>query len=191
MVTRAPEKVTHTRALEPKPWRVTIKVARSPSGVVAGSVALNVSSGVLTTHHQETVGGGARMMQAPAGPLFRPELQCGQLTSTGGFRSTTPDRASAFVHPTRYGTGGSDCRLWLGGVLEAGGCSWVGCSGGFGAGCAQLVARGFCGSWLGPLCAQGLVSGYRCAGARIILSPAVGTRILVYGTLECRSERFT
>ncbi len=73
VVTRAPKNVIHTRALDPKPCRVTMRVTRSPSGVVIGSVALNVSSGVLTTHHQET-GCGTRMVQAVGGPLVRLEL---------------------------------------------------------------------------------------------------------------------
>jgi hypothetical protein len=57
-------------------------------------------------------------------PQLHRMLSCGQWISIGGSRSTTSDRASAFVYPTRYGTGGSDCCLWLGGVLGASGCSW-------------------------------------------------------------------
>jgi hypothetical protein len=43
-------------------------VACSPSGVKVGSVALNISYGVLTTHRQEWEF-GTRMMTNPIGPL--------------------------------------------------------------------------------------------------------------------------
>jgi hypothetical protein len=43
-------------------------VACFPSGVKLGSVALNISYGVLTTHHREREC-GTRMMKNPIGPL--------------------------------------------------------------------------------------------------------------------------
>jgi hypothetical protein len=55
VVTQAPENVIHTRPVEPWPWRVMMSVAGSPSGVQVGSVPLNVSYGVLTTHCRTAV----------------------------------------------------------------------------------------------------------------------------------------
>jgi hypothetical protein len=43
-------------------------VACSPSGVKAGSVALNISYGVLTTHPREREC-GTPMVKTPIGPL--------------------------------------------------------------------------------------------------------------------------
>lgn len=177
MVTHPPENVTHTRPLEPKPCRVTITVARSPSGVKAGNVALNISSGVLTAHHQETVC-GIQIMKAPAGPLVRPRsnliLSYGHLTRIAESHPATPDRASAVAHPTSYGTVGSDHRHWLGDGLGAHDFGGVGCSGGFEAGPAQPIARCLPGSWLDLLGLQSLAFG--CCAA--IPAGGSGSRIL-------------
>jgi hypothetical protein len=70
VVTHAPENVTHTRPSEPWPWRVTITVACSPLGVEVGSVALNVSCGVLMTYHLQGEC-GTPMAPTPAGSLVR------------------------------------------------------------------------------------------------------------------------
>jgi hypothetical protein len=104
----------------------------------------DVSYEVLTTHHQETVC-GTRILKAPAGPLAQPGLKLilsyGHLTKIVGSHPSTPDTASAVVHPTSYGTVGTDHRQ---GSDDALGVSGFG-RGAMGAGSTQPAVRGLLG----------------------------------------------